>query len=59
MGTRVYPNGVRKWQVKWKGYNKPTWEPVSSFMNKLNKDWHAFAKTKGLQLTVDNILAML
>ena len=58
LATGVYPNVVRKWHVKWRGHALPTWEPASSFMNELNKDWHAFSKKKGLHLTVDGIVAM-
>ena len=58
LATRVYPNGVRKWKVKWRGHTRPTWEPASSFMNELNKDWHAFNQKKGLHLTVDDVVSM-
>ena len=57
LATRVYPNGVRRWKGKWR-HTRPTWEPASSFMNELNKDWHAFSQKKGLLLTVDDVVSM-
>ena len=58
LATRVYPNGVRRWKVKWRGHTRPTWEPARSFMNELNKAWHAFNQKKGLHLTVDDVVSM-
>ena len=58
LGTRMF-QGVCKWKVKWRGHDKPTWEPGSSFYNELNKDWHEFNQKIGLNFTVEEILATI
>ena len=46
----------RKWQVLWKGHDKPTWEPASSFFHHVAQPWRDFNAAKGLDLRISEIV---
>ena len=46
----------RKWHVLWKGHDKPTWEPASSFFHHVAQPWRGFNAAKGLDLRISDIV---
>ena len=42
--------GKLQWQVKWKGWTDPTWEPAAMFLNGINTVWDDYNRTAGLKV---------
>ena len=51
-GKRRY----RRWQVLWKGHEKPTWEAASSFCHNIAQPWRVFNASNGLDLRIRDIV---
>ena len=48
--------GVLQWKVKWKGFDKPTWQPAKDFVGDIQSDWMEYNKKRGLNLDFSSLL---
>ena len=42
-----------QWLVKWKGYDKPTWEPAEQFVGHTQQDWKEYNQAHKLAFTFE------
>ena len=51
-------NGERQWKVRWKGYDADfdSWEPASSFIGHIQKDWIAYNRRRHLTIPLDSMM---
>ena len=45
-----------KWHVKFRGYPEPEWHDISCFVHHVNDVWHKFNKSKGIELSIADIM---
>ena len=48
-------NGKLEWLVHWRGFAKPTWEPVTSFVGDVQNDWLKYCKEHKLPVNLEDI----
>ena len=48
-------NGKMKWLVKWKGYTKPDWQPLESFISGVQTDWAEYNKKMGVKVSLSSL----
>ena len=50
-------NGQHFWRVRWKGYGpeEDTWEPISSFLGNIQKDWAKFNRDNKISLSLQEL----
>ena len=46
-------DGRTEWLVKWKGYDKSTWESAGQFVGYANSEWREYNKDNNLAVTFD------
>ena len=52
LAHKLFVRGQPKLHVKWVGYAKPTWEPLSAFLDTIALD--KYEAKKGVQVTLDD-----
>ena len=44
-----------KWRVKYKGHDKPEWQPASVFMHDITDQWYKYNKAQGLDVSLKDV----
>jgi Chromo (CHRromatin Organisation MOdifier) domain len=48
-------HGKMKWLVKWRGYAKPDWQPLESFISGVRTDWMQYNKRHKVEVSLSSL----